>query len=84
MSSETAASCGSSDFAPQCMYSIIRESYKTMVFHKRPYSNRSGNRAIDLYVCNMSNMSSEKRDAFSHLLSGSYCQHVWRVRKMTK
>jgi hypothetical protein len=28
-------------------------------------------RAIDLHVCNMSNKSSEKRDAFSHLLSGS-------------
>jgi len=60
-----------SNFAPQCTPSFGS--------HTKPWPSLRGRsrtvaeicRAIDLQVCNMSNMSSEKRDAYSHLLSGS-------------
>jgi hypothetical protein len=84
MSSERAASCGSSYFAPQCTPSFGSHTKPLSSLRGRIRTGAETCKAIDLHVGNMSNMSSEKRVAFSHLMSGSYCQHVWRAGKITK
>lgn len=71
MSSTIAASWGSIGFAPHCTPSFGSHTKSWSSLRDRSRTVTGACRTADLNVCNMSNMSPEKRNAFSHLLSGS-------------